>query len=83
MWATIAFLLIFALMIPQIKEPLFRNLGLSGDWFARYAPFSYIVLAMFVAAAIAATILMIKWPGVQEPEDPLAKYKKGDDVLPD
>jgi hypothetical protein len=78
MWATIAFLIIFVFMIPKIRDPLLQRLGGAGDWIVKYAPYSFIVLAVFLAATIAALVLMIKWPGVVEPENPLAKYKKGD-----
>ncbi|MGA2146851.1 MAG: hypothetical protein ABSH49_18020 [Bryobacteraceae bacterium] len=78
MWAALAFLFIFVLMMPQIRVPLFERLGGAGDWIGKWAPFSYIVLALFLAATIAALVIMIKWPAPPKPEDPLAKYKKQD-----
>lgn len=78
MFATVAFLIIFILMMPQVRGPLFQRLGGAGEWIGKYAPFSYLVLALFLAAMITALILMIKWPKTVEPEDPLAKYKRQD-----
>ncbi|MGP8246133.1 MAG: hypothetical protein ACLQVN_16635 [Bryobacteraceae bacterium] len=78
MLGAIVFLIIFVLIMPGIRQPLFQRLGGAGDWIGKWAPFSYIVLALFLAATIAALVLMIKWPAAPEPEDPLAKYKKQD-----
>jgi hypothetical protein len=78
MYATIAFLIIFVLMMPKIRDPLLQMLGGAGEWIGKYAPFSYIVLGVLMAATIAALALMIKWPGAPEPENPMAKYKKQD-----
>ena len=78
MFATLAFLFIFILMMPQVRGPLVERLGGAGELIVKWAPFSYIVLALLLAATITALILMIKWPATPEPEDPLAKYKKQD-----
>lgn len=78
MFAVLAFLFIFVLMMPQIRGPLFERLGGAGEWIGKWAPFSYIVLALLLAATIAALVIMIKWPAPPPPEDPLAKYKKQD-----
>jgi hypothetical protein len=40
MWAALAFLFIFVLMMPQIRVPLFERLGGAGDWIGKWAPFS-------------------------------------------
>ena len=60
------------------------EVGIKGEapdvWFVAWAPFSFIILALALAAPIAALMLMVKWPKVPEPENPLAKYKN-DEVL--
>ena len=69
-------LLIFALIAPQPREAALGLLAGAGDWFRRWAPFSYWIVAVLLVAAIASLVLVASWPRTQEPEDPMAKYKK-------
>ena len=56
-------------------------LGQSGDWVTNWAPFSYIILALLAVAGVFSFYLMIHWPKIEEPENPLARYKN--EVLDD
>ena len=80
MKATFAFLVFFLMIAPKSRALLAGWMGDAGAWVTAWAPFSYLIVAMVIAAPIAAMILMIKWPKPLEPENPLAKYKH-EDVL--
>jgi hypothetical protein len=80
MKATIAFVVLFLLIGEKSRTLLTLWATDAQKWIVAWAPFSFIILALAIAAPIAALMLMVKWPKVQEPENPLAKYKN-DEVL--
>lgn len=82
MKATAAFAVFFILINPKAKALLGTWMGDAGNWIGAWAPFSYLVIALAIMAPVAAFLLMLKWPTVQEPENPLARYKY-DDVVED
>ena len=81
MFGAFIFLLFFLLIAPQTRGFLTGVLGQSGDWIQNSAPFSYIILGALLAAGFFSLYLMIHWPKVEEPENPLARYKNADDVV--
>lgn len=58
--------------------------GWAATWFVAWAPYSFlIVIGIFLAAPVAPFIIMQLWPKVEEPENPMAKYRNADDVIVD
>jgi hypothetical protein len=80
MKATFAFLVVFLLIAPKSRALLSGWMGDAGNWLTAWAPLSYILVALVIAAPIAALVLMVKWPKPVEPENPLARYKAEDVV---
>ena len=76
MLGAILFLVFFLLIAPQTRGMITGMLGESGDWISHYAPFSYILLSLIAAAGIFSLNLMLRWPKIPEPDNPLAKYKR-------
>jgi len=79
----VATLVLFLLITPASREFLLSHLAAAAEWAAAYAPLSYVVFAAILAAPLIAWLVMSNGPKVQAPEDPLARYKHADDVLPD
>ena len=80
MKATAAFVVMFLLIGEKSRALLTLWTMDAGKWMIAWAPFSFIILALVISAPIASLLLMVKWPKVPEPENPLAKYKN-DEVL--
>jgi hypothetical protein len=75
---------IFMLLMPQTRNGLMSSLTWAGNWFVAWAPFSFIiVVVIFVVAPIASYFIIKSWPQTVEPENPMAKYRKADDVIVD
>lgn len=78
MTGAVLFLVFFLLIAPKTRGIIMGMMGQSGDWISHYAPFSYLVLTLVAAAGFLALTLMVRWPKIPEPENPLAKYKRDD-----
>jgi hypothetical protein len=81
MLGPIIFLAFFLLIAPKTRAMISGMLGNSGDWISHWAPFSYIILALLLVAGIFSMKLMVHWPKIPEPDNPLARYKPGEDVI--
>ena len=68
--------------MPSTRTMLEHSLTGTGDWLAKYAPFSYLLLAAVLIVPLIATIVVMSKPNPPEPENPLARYK-AEDVLED
>lgn len=77
------FALFFVLIAPKSRAWLGGVMDGAGDWIEKWAPYSYLVLALVVIVPTVAALLLIKWPQAPEPENPLARYKDAADVLED
>ena len=80
---TLLFALFFLLLAPASRAMLGCILAGAGDWIDKWAPYSYVLLAVVVIVPIIAAVVVIKWPAPPEPENPLARYKAAEDVLED
>ena len=80
---TLLFALFFILLSSKSREFLGNVFAGAGDFIDKWAPFSYIVLAIIVLVPVIAAITLIKWPQPPEPENPMARYKGAEDVLED
>jgi hypothetical protein len=77
------FVVVFLLLAPTTRGALLSHLGMTMEWARAWAPFSYILILAVLVSPFVAYIIMRSWPEVKEPEDPLARYRRGDDVLED
>ena len=80
---TVLFALFFLLLAPTTRAMIGGVVTGAGDWLDKWAPYSYILLAIVVIVPTLAAFVLIKWPEPPEPENPLARYKGGEDVLED
>lgn len=80
---TLVFALFFLMLSSKAREFLGGVFAGAGDWMDKWAPFSYIVLAIIVLVPSVAALVLIKWPQPPEPENPMARYKGAEDVLED
>ena len=79
----VLFGLIFVLMTVGSSGALGARMAETFAWIHRWAPFSYLLLMIVLAAPIASIKIMASWPKHVEPEDPMAKYKHANDVVED
>jgi hypothetical protein len=77
------FVLIFAMLTPAARSVVEHALSGGAEWTSKYAPLSYLALAMVLIAPIVAAIVVMNKKAPPEPENPLAKYKNATDVLED
>ncbi len=71
----------FLFIGPTSRAKITASLSSSGEWIQAWAPFSYIILAMLLFSPIIAVVVLKLSPKIEEPENPLAKYKN--EILPD
>jgi len=79
---SLLFAMIFALLSPQIREWFAAALVSDGEWMNKFAPYSYVLLAVILIVPIFAVLGVFNAPKPAEPENPLARYK-ADDVMGD
>ncbi len=80
---TILFALFFLFLSSKSRAFIGGAFDAAGDFMAKWAPFSYIALAVVVLIPTVAALILIKWPQPPEPENPLARYKAATDVMED
>ena len=74
MKGAIVFAVAMLMIGPTTRALLSGRLGAFGDWLGAWAPFSYLIVALVLAAPIYAIQMMLSWPKHVEPENPMAKY---------
>ncbi len=72
------FVLMFIMIAPGPQAFLLASATGASHWLLSWAPFSFILLAMLVAAPVVSIYLMKTWPVQEEPENPMAKYRRDD-----
>ena len=77
----ILFGLVFLFLSPKVRDMMTARLGLSTEWITGWAPFSYIVIAILLMAPLVGIIVLKTAPKIEEPENPLAKYKREAELL--
>jgi len=80
---TVVFALFFVLLASTPRKMIWGVITSAGEWIDKWAPYSYIGLALVVLIPAIAALVLIKWPEPPEPENPLARYKDAADVLED
>ena len=73
---SILFGLIFILISPSSRAFLQAAWSGGSAWLTSWAPMSFILVAILLAAPIAAIVLIRTWPVHVEPENPMAKYRR-------
>jgi hypothetical protein len=79
----ILFGMIFLFLNPKVREMITSRLGMSTEWISGCAPFSYIVIGLLFMAPLVGFIVLKTAPKIEEPENPLAKYKREAAMLDD
>jgi len=77
---TVLFAAVVLLVAPQSRLFIMTRLTSAGDFMSQWAPFSYILMLLLVAATFAAMYVMKSWPKTEVPESPMAKYRHEDPV---
>jgi di/tricarboxylate transporter len=72
----IVFVLVFVAIAPQSQTYLGGLFAATGVWIADWAPFSYLLLLILLAAPFVGIHLVRTWPVRVEEENPMAKYRK-------
>lgn len=75
--------LMFLVMMSQANGSFAERMGQSAAWLHGWAPYSYILIALFLAVPGLVMFIIHSWPKHKEPEDPMAKYRHGHDVIED
>jgi len=73
-----AFVLVFILIAPSSRAFIAASLGSVGVWLYSWAPLSFVLLTILLAAPIISVYLVKTWPVQHEPENPMAKYRRED-----
>jgi hypothetical protein len=72
----VLFVLIFVLLAPQSQAFLFGLAAGAGEFLTAWAPFSYILLLILLAAPCVGMYIVHTWPQRVEEENPMAKYRR-------
>ena len=70
------FAVFFLAIAPASRMFILASLAGGGAWFASWAPFSFILIALLLAAPMVSIFLVKTWPVHVEPENPMAKYRR-------
>jgi hypothetical protein len=74
--AVILFALIFVLATPASRMFLSGIIANAGTFMHEWAPFSYLLLLVLVAAFGVGIFMVRSVPDRKEPENPMAKYRR-------
>ena len=75
--------LVFVGLNVQAGGAVAVKLNSTVEWMHAWAPFSYILLAIVLVSPMISLHLMASWPRHIEPESPMARFRRGDDVMED
>jgi hypothetical protein len=68
--------LFFLYMTSQQNGTLQERMTGTMDWLHKWAPYSYLIIAIVLLSPLAMVKIMNSWPKRAEPEDPMAKYRR-------
>ena len=74
------FLLVMVMIAPQSRLFLEACLANAEDLINAWAPVSYFLVLLLLVAAFGSIYLLKSWPKSQEPENPMARYRREDPV---
>jgi NADH:ubiquinone oxidoreductase subunit 6 (subunit J) len=72
----ILFALVFLVISTQQTGSLQERMGQTVHWIHSWAPFSYLIILIVLVAPVVMMKMMNSWPKREEPEDPMAKYRR-------
>jgi hypothetical protein len=75
--------LLFFVMAGMSNGSIGARMDQTFAWLHAWAPFSYLLILLVLAAPIVSVKMIASWPKHVEPENPMAKYRNGDDVIDD
>lgn len=70
------FMMIFVLLAPQSRAFLGSLAVGAGSFMSAWAPFSYLIVLILMAAMFAGIYVIHSWPARVDPENPMAKYRR-------
>jgi len=80
--ASFLFAMVFALLSSKVRGWFTGVFASDGEFLNKYAPYSYILLALILIVPIFCVLAFLQSSKPVEPENPLARYKL-DDVVED
>jgi hypothetical protein len=72
----ILFILFFIGITPQTRHFVVGAAAGTAAWIVDWAPISYILLLILVAAPFAGMYIVHTWPQRVDEENPMAKYRR-------
>ena len=75
--------LIFLVISAKATGALGERVNQTLAWLHAWAPFSYVLILIVLAAPVVSFKIMHSWPKHVEPEDPMARYRHGNDAPED
>jgi hypothetical protein len=72
----VMFVLVIVLVAPQSQAFLLGLASGAGTFLTAWAPFSYVLLLILLAAPCVGMYLVHTWPQRVDEENPMAKYRK-------
>lgn len=76
-------IVMFLMIAPKSRTFILESISQAADWAVAWAPLSYVIILVILMAPLVSWYVISSGPKVTAPEDPLARYKNADDVLPD
>lgn len=70
------FALLFLVMTAESTGSLQARVAHTLAWIHGWAPFSYLMILVFVASPFVSLEIIKRWPKHELPEDPMAKYRR-------
>jgi hypothetical protein len=77
---TALFVVVIVLVAPQSRLFLMTCLASAVGFIHDWAPFSYLLVMLLLASMFGAIYALKTWPQSQEPENPMAKYRREDPI---
>jgi cell division protein FtsW (lipid II flippase) len=72
----VLFVLVFVLIAPQTRAFLLVLATGAGAFLTAWAPFSYVLLLILLAAPCVGMYIVHTWPQRVDEENPMAKYRR-------
>ena len=72
----VLFVLVMILIAPASRAFLGTCVAGFSAWMVHWAPFSFVILAILMAAPVVGIYLIKTWPVHVEPENPMTKYRR-------
>jgi hypothetical protein len=77
---TILFMVVIVMIAPHSRQFVMDSVASAGNFIDAWAPFSYVLMLLLVAATFGFMYVLKSWPQTEEPENPMAKYRREEPV---